>query len=33
MAQHKDKGASLAEGSICFKCHKKDYCQMCHPAQ
>jgi len=33
MGQHKDKGASLAEGSLCFKCHKREYCQMCHPAQ
>lgn len=27
---HKNKGASLADGSVCFKCHEKTYCQTCH---
>ena len=29
--EHKNKGASLAEGSVCFKCHENTFCQMCHP--
>ncbi|MBI2841980.1 MAG: hypothetical protein HYX78_01120 [Armatimonadetes bacterium] len=30
MMGHKGKGASLEEGSPCFKCHEREYCSMCH---
>lgn len=30
--EHKKHGASLAQGSPCFKCHEEKYCRMCHPS-
>ncbi|MHB1189519.1 MAG: NapC/NirT family cytochrome c [Armatimonadota bacterium] len=27
------KEASLADGSVCYRCNEKSYCQMCHTSQ